>query len=94
MKYADFSGLAVNEIQKKIGQLRGEIFEVRMKNSLGQLSNPMEIRSKRRDIARLKTAASSKTGNKPLSKASRADRREAATKANLKSAAKSKAVKG
>lgn len=56
MKYADLMGLSEKELLKKTGELRGEMFEARMKNALGQLANPMEIRSKRRDIARLKTA--------------------------------------
>jgi large subunit ribosomal protein L29 len=94
MKYADISGLADKEIQKKIAQLQTEGFESKMKNSLGQLANPMEIRNNRRDLARLKTALAAKTAKAPLSKASRADRQLAASKAQLKTAAKSKAVKG
>lgn len=94
MKYADVSGLAANEIQKRVTGLQTEVFEAKMKNSLGQLANPMEIRAKRRDIARLKTAAAAKAAKAPMSKASRADRQLAAQKAKSKTAAKSKAVKG
>lgn len=94
MKYADISGLADKEIQKKMTQLQTEAFEAKMKNALGQLANPMEIRNNRRDLARLKTAMAAKSGKAPLSKASREDRQLAAQKAQLKSAAKPKAAKG
>ena len=98
MKYADISGLADKEIQKKITQLQTESFEAKMKNALGQLANPMEIRNNRRDLARLKTAMAAKSAKAPLSKASREDRLAAAQKTQLKAqsktAAKSQAVKG
>lgn len=64
MKYADISGLAAKEIQKKLTQLQNDVFEAKMKNSLGQLANPMEIRNNRRDIARLKTALAAKAAPK------------------------------
>lgn len=57
MKYADIAGLSKAELVKKTKELRGQIFEARMKNSLGQLANPMTIREMRRDVARLRTAA-------------------------------------
>lgn len=60
MKYSDISGLSEKELNKKATELRKDIFEARMKNSLGQLANPMTIRASRRDIARLKTAAAAK----------------------------------
>ena len=81
MKYAEMSGLAAKEIQKKLTQLETDMFEASMKNSLGQLANPMEIRSHRRDIARLKTALTAKAGKAPLSKANREDRKAAGAKA-------------
>lgn len=60
MKYADISGLSGKELVKKAKELRSQMFEARMKNALGQLSNPMTIRSMRRDVARLKTALRAK----------------------------------
>lgn len=63
MKYADVAGLSEKELLKKTNELRERVFEARMKNSLGQLANPMSIREMRRDLARLQTAltASRKT---------------------------------
>lgn len=56
MKYADVAGLSEKELLKKTSELRERMFEARMKNSLGQLANPMSIREMRRDLARLQTA--------------------------------------
>jgi large subunit ribosomal protein L29 len=60
MKYAEISGLAESELQKKMKELRSQMFEARMKNALGQLTNPMTIRSMRRDVARMQTALRTK----------------------------------
>ena len=60
MKYAEISGLAESELQKKMKELRSQMFEARMKNALGQLTNPMTIRSMRRDVARMHTALRTK----------------------------------
>lgn len=61
MKYADIAGLSEKELRNKTKELRQSLFEARMKNALGQLTNPMVIRATRRDIARLETALRSKT---------------------------------
>jgi large subunit ribosomal protein L29 len=70
MKYADIAGLSEKELVKKSKEIRGQIFEARMKNTLGQLANPMTIREMRRDVARFKTAMTAKTsGAAPVKKA-------------------------
>lgn len=43
------------EAKTQIVVLSKELFDSRMKNSLGQLANPLVIRHTRREIARLKT---------------------------------------
>jgi large subunit ribosomal protein L29 len=43
------------EILAKINELTEEIFNLRFRNSMRQLQNPVSIREKRRDIARLRT---------------------------------------
>ncbi len=83
MKYADISGLSEKELTKKSKESRTQMFEARMKNSLGQLANPMVIRESRRDIARLKTAATAKSGRAPVRKMTR----ETRLAAKLKTAA-------
>jgi large subunit ribosomal protein L29 len=44
-----------DEILAKISELTEEIFNLRFRNSMRQLQNPLSIREKRRDIARLRT---------------------------------------
>lgn len=83
MKFSEVAGLADKELLKKSSELRTRMFEARMKNALGQLANPMEIREMRRDLARLKTAATAKTV-KPRRKLTRATRKAAAQKAASK----------
>ncbi len=56
MKFEDVRGLTVEELKKKNIDLRSNLFDLKMKNSLGQLGNPMEIRNLRRDVARVQTA--------------------------------------
>ena len=63
MKFKQIKGLTVNELNKKLRDLKEESFSLKMKNSLGQVNNPLEIRAKRREIARVMTAISQKLGN-------------------------------
>ena len=64
MKFVEVKELTSGELRKRVVQLREELFEARMKHSLGQLGSPIEIRGKRRDLARLKTALEMKLGTK------------------------------
>jgi large subunit ribosomal protein L29 len=56
MKFADVKDLSATELKKKKATLTQEIFDAQLKNQLGQLSNPLEIRKLRRNLARLNTA--------------------------------------
>ena len=60
MKYSDIKDLALQEMVKKLSELRYNLFELRMKNKLGQLGNPQEVKQVRKDIARVKTAITAK----------------------------------
>lgn len=60
MKFSDVKELSVVEINKKIRETKEKMFESKMKNSMGQMTNPVSIRGLRRDVARLKTALTSK----------------------------------
>lgn len=86
MKYADIAGLSHKELVKKAKDLRGQMFEARMKNALGQLANPMVIRQMRRDVARLNTALAGKNEGAAKTAAAPKKARKAAPKA--KAAAK------
>ncbi|WP_413290359.1 50S ribosomal protein L29 [Bdellovibrio sp. HCB337] len=56
MKFTEIKDLSVVELKKKRAGLSEELFQARIKNTIGQLSNPIEIRNLRRDIAKINTA--------------------------------------
>ncbi|AFY02580.1 50S ribosomal protein L29 [Bdellovibrio bacteriovorus] len=56
MKFVEIKDLSVAELKKKRAALSEELFQARIKNSIGQLSNPVQIRGLRRDIAKINTA--------------------------------------
>ena len=60
MKYSDIKEQTIVELAKKRKSLSESLFASKMKNSIGQLSNPIEIRDLRRNLARIKTAITSK----------------------------------
>lgn len=60
MDYAETNSLSIIELSKKRKEMTSEIFNLRMKNSIGQAPNPLVIRDLRRSIARINTAISLK----------------------------------
>lgn len=56
MKFNEIKDLSVTELIKKRTTLSEELFQARIKNSIGQLANPIEIRDLRRSIAKINTA--------------------------------------
>lgn len=56
MKFSEIKVLSLKDLQKKRSTLSQELFEARMKNTIGQLANPLVIKQLRRNIARLNTA--------------------------------------
>ncbi|AHI06683.1 50S ribosomal protein L29 [Bdellovibrio bacteriovorus W] len=56
MKFNEIKDLSVTELIKKRTTLSEELFQARIKNSIGQLANPIEIRDLRRNIAKINTA--------------------------------------
>jgi large subunit ribosomal protein L29 len=46
---------SIGELEAKLKQLREEIFNLRFRNSMAQLDNPLRLREVRRDIARVHT---------------------------------------
>lgn len=55
MKPNEAARLSSEEIDKKIKDLKGELFNLRFQAATGQLENPMRIGEVRRSIARFKT---------------------------------------
>ena len=56
MNFKDIENKNVAELVKQKAELVAKLFDMNMKNSLGQLASPHQIRTTRRDIARLNTA--------------------------------------
>ena len=61
MKYSDIENSTVGDLKKKYQVLTADLFSMKMKNKLGQLSNPLSIRFIRKDIARIKTVLTKAT---------------------------------
>ena len=56
MKYSDIENKSVVELIKQKNEISTKLFDLKMKNSLGQLTSPHQIKNIRRDIARINTA--------------------------------------
>ncbi len=56
MKYTDIKDMSVAELKKKKVSITQDLFDMKIKNQLGQLSNPVQIRETRKDLARINTA--------------------------------------
>ena len=56
MEYKELKEMPLAQLNKKAQELKKNLFELRMKNAIGQLGNPLEIRSARRAVAKALTA--------------------------------------
>ncbi|HEX6970864.1 MAG TPA: 50S ribosomal protein L29 [Limnochordia bacterium] len=55
MKAREVRELSAEELERKLADLKEELFNLRFQAATGQLENPMRMREVRRDIARVKT---------------------------------------
>ena len=55
MKANEFHGMTDIELDKKLKDLKSELFNLRFRHASGQLENPVSIRLCKRDIARVNT---------------------------------------
>ena len=55
VKAASMRDQSLDEINGRIAELREEMFNLRFRNSMKQLDNPLRIRERRREMARLLT---------------------------------------
>ena len=55
MNVSELRAKSVEELRKELLDLNREAFNLRMQKGIGQLSRSSQIKSLRRDIARLKT---------------------------------------
>ena len=55
MKAKEIRDLSYDELIKKEGELKAELFNLRFRLATGQLDNPMTIKAVKKDMARVKT---------------------------------------
>lgn len=55
MTAAELKKLSVDELQKKLADLKEELFNLRFQLAINQLENPMRINAVKKDIARVST---------------------------------------
>jgi large subunit ribosomal protein L29 len=55
MKAIEVRKLSPAELEGKLGDLRKDLFQLRMQHATNQLDNPVRIAEVKRDIARVKT---------------------------------------
>lgn len=55
MKANKVRDLSVNELEQKLVELKGELFNLRFQMATGQLENPIKVRDVKKSIARIKT---------------------------------------
>ena len=55
MKMSEIQGLSVAELNAKLKELNSELFNLRFSHATRGLTNPMQINTVKKDIARVKT---------------------------------------
>ncbi len=55
MKANKVRDLSSNELEQKLLELKGELFNLRFQMATGQLENPMKVKDVKKSIARIKT---------------------------------------
>jgi large subunit ribosomal protein L29 len=55
MKPDDVRALSQDELNRKLVDLKHELFNLRFQKSIGQLENPRKIKQTQKDIARVQT---------------------------------------
>jgi large subunit ribosomal protein L29 len=55
MKTAEIRNLAQSELEKQLGELRSELYNLRFQQATRQLTNTSRVRKVKRDIARILT---------------------------------------
>ena len=55
MKANEIRNLSVEELDKKLADLKKDLFQLRLQHATNQLDNPVKIAEVKKDIARVKT---------------------------------------
>ena len=59
----EIRSLSAEDLQKKLDDLKKDLFMLRMQHATNQLDNPMQIASVKKEIARIKTIIREKETN-------------------------------
>ena len=59
----EIRGLSVEDLNKKLNELKKDLFMLRMQHATNQLDNPLRIAAVKKDIARIKTIIREKETN-------------------------------
>ena len=59
----EIRGLSVEDLEKKLNELKKDLFMLRMQHATNQLDNPLQIAAVKKDIARIKTIIREKETN-------------------------------
>lgn len=60
MKASELTKMSIEELNKKLKELKEELFNLRFQHAINQLENPMRINAVKKDIARVKTVLTQK----------------------------------
>lgn len=63
MKASELLKMSNEELNKKLKELKEELFNLRFQHAVNQLENPMRINAVKKDIARVKTVLTQKELN-------------------------------
>ena len=63
MKAKELKNLSVEDLNKKLNELKKDLFMLRMQHATDQLDNPMQLANVKKDIARIKTIIREKETN-------------------------------
>jgi large subunit ribosomal protein L29 len=55
MNASEIRELTVDEMQRKLTDLKQELFNLRFQHEIGQLENPRKLKQTKQDVARLQT---------------------------------------
>ena len=55
MKANEVRKMSVSELEAKLGELKKDLFNLRLQHATNQLDNPIRIAQVKKDIARVKT---------------------------------------
>lgn len=60
MKAAELRGMSAADLNKKLAELKEELFNLRFQHAINQLENPGRIEAVKKDIARVMTVLAEK----------------------------------